>query len=318
MKSTTQTKTRYKRFERLPPSALPAFELTERDQYILSLLFDYGMLDTAQIVILLSIRYPDTGGLERKGNTNRIRNRLNLMFHYRYIERPRKQYAYEKKRPDIIVMAGDRAVKELYPELRRRPGYYREKSENYTTLHIKHEMELNDFRIALLLALNKHPTAELKFWKKGKGAEDRIVFYDPKRNRNIRRNVKPDGLFVISDSGADLPFVLEIDRSTMSHDRIRQKALVYRAWKESGKFQDKFGYKGFRALFVATESKDRMENLRKTIGSSDSSPHNRLFLFSNGGRYSLGNPMPLLEPIWLLAERAEKCESGDEFHHLLE
>jgi hypothetical protein len=318
MKTDIKDKTRYKRFERLPQSALPAFELTARDQYILSLLFDYGMLDTAQIIKLLSIRYPVAGDSELKGNTNRIRNRLNLMFHYRYIERPRKQYAYEKKRPDMIVMVGDRAVKELYPELPRRAGYYREKSENYTTLHIKHEMELNDFRVALLLSLHTHPSAKLKCWKKGKDAEDTVTFYDPKRNRNIRRKVKPDGLFVLEDGGADLPFCLEIDRSTMSHDRIRQKALAYRAWKESGKFQKKFGYKGFRVLFVATESKERAENLRKTIGDADSSPHNRLFLFSDGGRYSLDNSAPLLKPIWRLAEQQETCESDEKFHHLLE
>jgi hypothetical protein len=280
------------------------------------------MLDTTQLVKLLSIRYPEqTGndGTKPKGNINRFLNRLNLMFHYRYIERPRKQYNYEKTRPDVIVMMGDRAAKELYPELKRRPGYYREKSENYTTLHIKHEMELNDFRVALLLALNQHPTAELKFWKKGKDTEDYVTFFDPKRKKNIRRKVQPDGLFVLGDMGSDLPFALEIDRSSMTHDRIRQKALVYRAWKESGQFQEKFGYKGFRALFVATESKERAENLRHTIGKADTSPHNRLFLFSDASHYSINNPTPLLESIWRLVKGgAQNSESVNDVHHLLE
>lgn len=313
MKTTSPQPTvkRYKRFKRVPEKDLPAFRLQERDRAILELLATFGMLDTTQIVALLGWRKRSFERLAEKGNINRLRHRLNLLFHARYTEHPRHQYTLSKPRPDLIRMLGNRGADLLFGKGKRAKNY-QEEGRSLSGRHIRHTMGVNDFHIALLLALSGHSSATLHQWEQGTAIAVRVKFWNPRSQSTTTRTLTPDGFFVLSDGDDQLPYFLEIDRSSMSHGRIaEEKILAYRELKESGEFEKRFSYKGFRVLFVATESAARANNLRETTQATDpKGDKSRLFLFAHAGAYSLDHPETILQSVWFSPDGA--------LHHLLE
>jgi hypothetical protein len=242
------------RFRRVKP---PPFVLTPRDQRMVELVHEYRLLSSEQIVSLLG-----------DGSSQQILRRLQLLYHGRFLERPRSQIA------DFLRAPGSR------------PMVYALGSAGATLLGVKipkqiglefidHTLAVSGVLAAFALSCRAHGDVRVIPWREI--LEEKV----PEETRRKKQpdswrvrlpggetvGVTPDAIFglhyLAKPEGANRSwFFLEVDRGTMPVVRRRltetsvyRKLLAYHATAAQGLQTELFGMKTFRVLTVTTSEK---------------------------------------------------------------
>ena len=128
---------------------------------------------------------------------------------------------------------------------------------------------------------------------------DRIEYTLNDRTR--KRNIRPDGYFLLSTPKHFLRYLLEIDRSTEDNPRIlREKIIPGLAYIKTKAYEERFGHRSGRWLVVTTGEK-RLKNMLRQARRGKAKG---LFYFTT---YDQLNAATILHtPIWQRADRNEK------------
>ncbi|MFC1959371.1 replication-relaxation family protein [Chloroflexota bacterium] len=275
----------YNRAEHPPPIHFMA-----RDRAILEAVQSYdGILGDYQIQRLFF-----TGERQARG-------RLSLLYHNGYLSRPnRKQRAgldcmvYWLTRRGAAIVAGLGGEKLDTFKWRRQPRWSQ----------IRHDLAVNDIRIAVTEACDRQPYLELQewipegvFWSQ----PDTVRYTSPKKGK-AKRRVIPDGFCVIKSRGYHSRLLLEVDMRTEDNPRFgEEKVLPGIAYVRSEGYAQRFGYKSGRWLVVTTGER-RMLNLKQQaerVGETSA----RLFYFTTFAKVNASTV--LTAPIWLRGGAAE-------------
>jgi hypothetical protein len=133
-------------------------------------------------------------------------------------------------------------------------------------LFIAHFTMVKDIQVTIMTAL-AGTVLRMERWNEGPALYDSVIVHGEEK----RIPVRPDAAFVLRDTSRPegkntIAFVLEADRSTESHDRIRTKIKGYLAYADQGRAKDKWqlASKYFRVL-VVTRTATRADNLRSDL-----------------------------------------------------
>ena len=116
----------------------------------------------------------------------------------------------------------------------------------------------------------------------------------------MRRNIRPDGSFVLKTQNLRVRFLLEIDRSTEDNPRfLREKIIPGLAYLTSQEYRERFGERLGRWL-VITKGERRLKNM---LSQAKRAKAKVLFYFTT---YDKVNPTTMLfSPIWHRSDRSE-------------
>jgi len=265
------------RFRRVKPRP---FVLTPRDRTIVELVAEYRILSSEQIIALVG-----------EGSPQVILRRLSLLFHGRYLERPRSQIE------DLLRFTGSR------------PIAYALGTAGATLLGLKppkpvklpfvdHTLGVSSVLVAFTLSCREHGNVRVMPWREilaEKVPEERRRKKEPDAWKARLPDggavgVKPDAIFGLhyldKPEGANRAyFFLEVDRGTMpvmraglSQTSVYRKLLAYHATAAAGLQTSLFGIKTFRVLTVTrSPEKRRLASLVDAAGKLPSLQG--LFLF---------------------------------------
>ena len=220
--------------------------------------------------------------------------RLSLLYHHGYLDRPKVQKAKHLVSSHVVYSLDRKGVDVLSGGAEEREGILRRVRETqHTSALIAHALMISQFRATLTLALKKHPSSpKLERWLQG---------YDLKyvlASRGQSSDLVPDAFFTINDGGDLLDFFLEADQSTMDEARMLKKMRIYWEWWRTGRHDKTLGIRNFRVLTIA-KNETRAENLcRITKEADDKCTGSNMFLFLSEMQYSLAEPEAVLSPIW--------------------
>lgn len=273
------------RYGRVPHP--PGFRLTERDVRILEAIHVYdGILSFSQIQRLFF------------SGRSQAERRMMLLYQHKFVNRP----SYEQRRllPEMIYWLDRRGAELVASQVGSAWGDFAWRKEP-RWFQVEHDLAVNDFRIALLEACRKDPDVVLETWI----PESEFWVYPDQvsykyNEQEIKRNIRPDGFFVLTTSGHRFRYLLEIDRSTEDNPRfLREKVLPGLAYIRSKAYETRFGHRSGRWLVVTTGER-RLRNMLQQARRGDAKG---LFYFTT---FDQVNAQTLLHtPIWLRPDRDE-------------
>ena len=268
---------------------------TERDLRILETIHNFDGL--------LSLKQIDRLFFSGMGRTQ-PRQRMRRLFDAHLVNMPQPSQIHKVPLGETIYFLDERGAAELAGlygvtlrdfKWRRQPRW----------ALIKHDLAVNDFRIAVSKAsetmldikLNEW-VPESEFW-----IEPDAVDYRTCQGIKKRRVIIPDGFFTIwrrspqqIDRLEQLAFLLEIDRATEDNPRFsREKVRPGVAYLRSRAYEKRFGV-SYGCYLVVTTGERRMHNLKS---HSERNGGNGRFYFTTFAKAANGNV--LTEPIWQLA-----------------
>jgi hypothetical protein len=223
--------------------------LQPRDEAILAMVCEFGLLFRKQLQRLLD--FPCV---------TRINIRLKKLSDYGYISQ--RFLPSLKGNPMAHYFLGPRGVEIAAKALGKDPLLIKREREcllEQKNLFLNHFLFINEFRLALTLALKDQPQMMLESWLKEK--ECSIEFSLPEGTEHILR---PDGYFRLFSQWKRYDFFLEADCSTMSNARMKSKAKAYFDYSRPGLFEHDFGSQYFRVL-VITKTQERLLNVKTAI-----------------------------------------------------
>ena len=248
----------------------PHFTLTGRDFEIIKAVYEYRLLTSEHISILL-------GG----GSKQNVLRRLQLLFHNRYLDRPLIQVAdfYNTPRAAPMVYAIGNKGSELIAEelgLQRGAINWTAKNRSLKPIFYRHTLMVSGIRVAFEASCRRHANVQIIPW------EEIFETKCPPETRKKTRpqtwrvripgkgtiGVTPDKIFGLHfldrPEGANRTyFFLEADRGSMpvmrrtfTQTAIYKKLLAYHATATAGLHTKLFGFQSFRVLIV-TDSPER-------------------------------------------------------------
>jgi hypothetical protein len=261
--------------------------LTERDKRILEAVHAYdGVLSFTQIQRLFF-----TG----KSQTEQ---RLKLLYQNRYLNRPNKDqrrrlaqmiYWLDKKGADLIASLNGTPLPEFY--WRKEPRWFQ----------LEHDLAVTDFRLDMIQACQHDSDIGLETWI----PESEFWAYPDKvtysyQDKKLKRNIRPDGFFMLNTGEHRMRYLLEIDRSTEDNPRFfREKILPGMAYIKSDAYEKRFGHRSGRWLVVTTGER-RMNNM---LSQAKQARVKGLFYFTTFDKIT---PQTLLQsPVWKRADRKD-------------
>ncbi|MCH7663812.1 MAG: hypothetical protein IH859_08090, partial [Chloroflexi bacterium] len=133
---------------------------------------------------------------------------------------------------------------------------------------------------------------ESEFWS----YPDRISY--SYLDKQIKRNIRPDGFFMLSTGAHRIRYLLEIDRSTEDNPRFyRGKVLPGLAYLKTKAYEDRFGHRSGRWLVVTTGER-RLRNMLRQTRRAD---RKGIFYFTT---FAQVNADTILQsPIWRRTDR---------------
>jgi hypothetical protein len=259
--------------------------LTRRDRLILEAIHAYdGLLSFSQI--------------QRKFFTgdSQAERRMMLLYQHKYVNRP--NYDERRRMPEMIYWLDKRGA-ELVASLngvalqdftwRKEPRWFQ----------VEHDLAVNDFRMNLEDACRTYQQAVLETWT----PESEFWAYPDKiaytfNESQIKRNIRPDGFFMLATGGHRIRYLLEIDRSTEDNPRFfREKILPGLAYIRSKVYEERFGHRSGRWLVVTTGER-RLHNMLSQARKGDAKG---LFYFTTYAKVTVDTI--LFSPIWMRADR---------------
>jgi hypothetical protein len=269
---------------------IPNIRLTDRDIQILETIhvFD-GLMSLCQI---------DRLYFSGQGRSQ-PRHRLRLLTKHGYLQQPIQSRLHQVPWGQTIYWLGRKGAEIIAALHSQNLKHFRwRNSPRYS--QIAHDLAVNNFRICVLEATEAEPTLSLREWQpEGEFlAQPDSVEYTLPNGKRRKRQVRPDGYFVIEQQSHQSPFafLLEIDRGTEDNPRFgREKILPSIAYLKSQAYQDRFGLRFGRFLIVTTGER-RLQNMKaqaERLGGKG------LFYFTTFDRI---NPTTIFQrPIWWLA-----------------
>ncbi|UYN96099.1 MAG: replication-relaxation family protein [Enhydrobacter sp.] len=279
----------------------PAFRLTEDDVRIVRLVARYRFVQSTHIASLVG------------RSLDRTNDRLRLLFHAGYLDRPRAQLDYYPSTgsaPMVYALA-DKGARLLAQDDPAKGGTeWSRRNREAGRPFIEHQLGVMDFQVALQLGVQRQPDLELI------SAEELIASFPstPSAKRNpfaLHARLPQSGLLhavaVIPDlafglrfrDGSRRCFMVEIDRGTMPVSRtdIRQTSIdrklrSYLAAYAERQHEKRFGWKTFRVLFVVPDE-GRLEAMTEVARSDSalSGVGGSLFLFAALGALQKVDPI---------------------------
>jgi hypothetical protein len=243
-----------------PMPAKNGFILTEGD---ISHLRDVHLLRLATIDHLAALSSGPKGAGRSYTSTQKRTAKLAERGYLDPVTRPpyKTLYALGKEGMAALVELGH-APEEL---LEKRPRH-----AELRPLFLEHLILIKNIQTRLLL-LTRGTPRNIALWREDHGLHDAVTIEEKQGERaaSVRIPIRPDALFVLHDRTRPegkqrLPFVLEADRSTESHERLRTKIKGYVHYYQHNLAFPKWGYKFFRVLIV-TKSAERADNLRQSL-----------------------------------------------------
>jgi hypothetical protein len=283
---------RLPRFRRSPD--IGSLQLTERDKEIIRLVYRHRFLRSSHICSLVS------------GSAQQIVRRLQLLYHHRFLARPRSQieFYYYGGRREIVYGIGKEGASllktEFGPMFRDSP--WDEENGSVKRVFLEHALLVSDIMVSLEFACGQNGIRLLT-------EQDLATANRPFRwKMNVQGqkfSVAPDRVFALESSAADGKirrsyFFLEADRGTMpvvrktlSQTSFYRKLLAYEATWNQLIHQKHFVFPRFRVLTVTTNSA-RVRSLVDACSKLKSG--HGLFLFTD--RTFLDNPHDILSHAW--------------------
>jgi hypothetical protein len=275
-------------------------QLTDRDREIIRLISRYRFLRSSHIVALVG------------GNVQQILRRLKLLYHHRFLDRPRSQLDYYHaggSRP-IVYGMGTEGVALLKSEL----GNFPERNPAVGRIFLQHELFVSDIMVAFELASRPagiRLLTENELAPQDAKTEKRIPFFWRVNVSGTKLSASPDRVFALEWRNAQggntcAIFFLEADRGTMpvirqslSQTSFYRKLIAYEATWLQSIHRRRFGFNRFRVLTVTT-SAARVQSLIETCSKLKSG--HGLFLFAD--RSILEKPDSILSALWRTADGA--------------
>jgi len=278
--------------------------LTERDREILKQVYLFRLMTREQVERLL---FPPDQGQDHLTKTSRCRRRLRLLYQHGYLERfptltgPglwawKPVYRLTAKGAEVVAQDLGVTVGKL-PYWGR--GFDKDhRPTSVSSLFLEHALKVNDVRIAITLSAQVH-RYQVEKWLdetqlKSQEMRDYVIVTGG-QGRSLKVAVIPDAYFVLHLGDRRAHFFLELDQATMSNKRWKTRVLAYRAYTESGKYQQRYQTRSLRVLTVTT-TPERLANLKKT---TEAAGGDRLFWFTTFERATAEDP--LFSPIWEIA-----------------
>jgi len=133
---------------------------------------------------------------------------------------------------------------------------------------VKHDLAVNDFRLAVTNGVAAAPLLTLKLWvHEGEFlANPDTVHYRNRQGKQLKRQIRPDSFFTIQQiepngKAKDFAYLLEIDMATEHNPRfVREKVRPGLAYLRSNLYLERFGYR-FGRWLVVTTSHQRLQNM---------------------------------------------------------
>jgi len=265
----------------------PVMRLTERDKRILEAIHAFdGMLGFSQIQQMFF------------SGKSQAKKRLMLLYQNGYLNRPNREqrrkvpemiYWLDKRGAEIVAAMNSMRSNEL--RWRKVPRWFQ----------VEHDIAVNKFRILMKKACSHDKDVALDEWaseSEFRAFPDKISYIY--QERTIKRNVIPDGYFMLSTPKHHIRYLLEIDRSTEDNPRfLREKILPGLAYIGSDAFEKRFGYKRGRWLVVTTGER-RMGNMLRQAQRADARGR---FFFTTYNKLKLDTIIHA--PIWKREDREE-------------
>jgi hypothetical protein len=108
----------------------------------------------------------------------------------------------------------------------------------------------------------------------------------------------PDGFFTIAAGGVTDGFAVEVDRSTVTEDRMRRRLRAYGFWAAAGVLQPALACDSLRVLIVITNDARDRHRVERLKGWAEAEGGRSLFWFT--GRDALAPNNNIIEsPVWL-------------------
>jgi hypothetical protein len=254
--------------------------LQPRDELIASLVTEFRFLSREQLQKLLD--FPCT---------TRINIRLKKLHDHGYLSR--RLLPALKGGPTVLYFLGSKGIG-IISESRGTDPLTLEKERQAISkerdLFLNHQLLLNEVRISLTCALKDDPKTKLERWLRERNCAVEIP------SSGEAKIIRPDGYFCFSFGGRLYSFFLEVDCSTMSNGRIKSKIMAYLEYAKSGQYEQDFGLKYFRVLFV-TKTQARLLNLKTTIEKLT----DKIFYLTT---FDLLSRDPIRDRVWVRAGRS--------------
>lgn len=295
-----EPKTRKPRFRRAAET--PAFRVTEGDIAIIREIARHRFLRSTQIAALVN------------RSLDRTNDRLSLLFHAGYVDRPRAQldrFPTDGSAHMVYALAnaGARLLKSFGIEVTANLDLGH-KNKSALRPFIKHQLGIVDFHVALQCATRDRRDVTLIH------PED-IVADFPDTTRSDRNPLKlkvklsergrlqefgliPDLVFGLRFAdGSRRCFCVEIDRGTMpvtrsdnSQTSFALKMRAYLAAHAAGQHTERYGWKAFRVLTVTTDQ-TRIESMTAALQGlhMPRGPGAKLFFFATRDQLAAATPL---------------------------
>lgn len=230
----------------------PKMVFTPRDKQILTAIHEFeGILSDHQIQRLFF------------ESQRRMKARMSLLYHNGYVDRFTRQQqnaygfmAYFLDEQGIDYLCNQRGIE---------PGELNPRRRVERQSLIRHDVILNDVRIALVEALAKHPQAELMEWVSARtfARDYDTITYPDGRGQRKKRNMIPDGYCHIKSGERHSHLLLEVDLRTETNRRfVEEKVRPGIYYLASEEYQRRFGTDRGRWLVVTTGER-RLENMKR-------------------------------------------------------
>lgn len=244
------------------------FRLTTRDLEIIRSVNQFRFLKPSQLQRLL---FPETKQIRS------VQRRLTGLFDHQYLNRIVPPLPIEGGAMEMVYYLGENGIA-LLEKLDVQTAPY-SRNADVKSIFLDHTFEIGDFQLALTLALKNHPKTELVRFIPDYALNTRVDTATGGERYYLRDRVSegqgrpvyivyPDALIVLGGIGEyqkyQSLYFLEVDRSTESLDRIKEKVTGYKLYHRQG-IHKRFGeFKDFTVLFQA-KSQARINNIRKHL-----------------------------------------------------
>jgi len=231
--------------------------LQRRDIEILKAVFQFRYLTRSQIQQLFDMK-----------SVTRVNIRLRKLFDNKFLDRYYRPtlvgsseaiYTLGINSCDFIAESLDVTNEEV----KRR----RRLDQTSRSKFLEHNLRVNDFRISLVNDLKANSGFELKKWQDARDCE--IKFKYRKAGKQILTSIKPDGYFEFQYQNKLYSFFLELDLSTSSHAKLKEKLENYHQFKKNNLFKQKHGREIFYILII-TKTAKRTDNLHQLANQFNS------------------------------------------------
>ena len=262
-------------------------QLTERDRQVICAVYEHRFLRRDQIQALF---FP---------SQNTANQRLLHLYQHGFLFRHlppvrlgegRQQaiYALDEGGADLVAAEGG---------MDREGVRWRKKDNQASFLFLDHTLHINDFRIAITLAVEKRGHRVLRWYDERdiKATGERVSM--PGKQRHYLP-VTPDAFFEVDLGDRQAGFFLEMDMGTMTNKRFKNKVRAYIIYKTKGYYERKFGTPSLRVLTLTT-SQRRLRNLKR---ATERAGGRSLFWFTTFEALSAGQ---ITQSVWHIAGQRE-------------